>query len=271
VKLRGFDVHVLRHGMAGHEGLELSGAYEDGPAVRAAILEAGRKWGLRQGGTRTYFSTVGEEGWLPYPLPAIYTGEAMRKFREWLPANSWESRSQLGGSFRSSNIEDYYVTPYDYGLDRLMKFDHDFVGRQALERLAHQPRRTKVTLVWNKDDVAKVRDSWFEPGTPYKYMEMPVSYYAFQHADEVRSPDGRLIGLSAFVGYTVNERETLSLAMVDLAEAAPGTEVVVTWGEPDGGSRKPHVERHRQVEIRATVAPTPYAKAVQEFKRRSHA
>jgi glycine cleavage system aminomethyltransferase T len=148
-----------------------------------------------------------------------------------------------------------------------MKFDHDFVGREALERLAGAPRRTKVTLVWNKDDVAKVRDSWFEPGLPCKYMEMPVSYYAFQHADEVRTPDGRLVGLSAFVGYTVNERETLSLAMVDLPEAAPGTEVAVTWGEPDGGSRKPHVERHRQTTIRAVVAPTPYAKAVRDFKR----
>ncbi len=267
VRIAGHEVHVLRHGMAGHQGVELSGPYEEGPAVRAAILEAGRAWGLMRAGTRTYFSTVGEEGWIPYPLPAIYTGEDLREFRQWLSADSWEAKAQLGGSFRSKNIEDYYVTPYDLGLDRLMKFDHHFVGRAALERMAREPHRTKVTLVWNKDDVARVRDSLYQPGIPYKFMEMPVSYYSFQQNDEVRSLDGRLIGISTFCGYTINERETLSLAMVDVADASPGTEVVVRWGERDGGSRKPHVERHRQTDIRATVAPVPYALAVQRLKR----
>ncbi len=31
------------------------------------------------------------------------------------------------------------------------------------------------------------------------------------------------------------------------------------WGEEDGGSTKPTVEKHKQVEIRAMVAPAPYA------------
>ena len=43
---------------------------------------------------------------MPYPLPAIYTDERMRGFREWLPADGWEIRQQLGGSFRSGRIED---------------------------------------------------------------------------------------------------------------------------------------------------------------------
>ena len=46
----------------------------------------------------------------------------------------------------------------------------------------------------------------------------------------------------------------MSLASVDAAHAEPGTEVVVVWGE-EPNSRKPAVEPHRQVEIRATVAP----------------
>ena len=33
-----------------------------------------------------------------------------------------------------------------------------------------------------------------------------------------------------------------------------GSEVVVVWGEENGGSRKPVVERHVQTNIRATVS-----------------
>jgi hypothetical protein len=54
--------------------------------------------------------------------------------------------------------------------------------------------------------------------------------------------------------------------MVDASHAEPGTEVTLLWGEPDGGSRKPHVEVHRQVTVAATVAPAPYAQAVRQFK-----
>jgi vanillate/3-O-methylgallate O-demethylase len=42
----------------------------------------------------------------------------------------------------------------------------------------------------------------------------------------------------------------------------PGTEVTLVWGEPDGGSAKTTVERHRQFEMRALVAPVPYSREV---------
>ena len=45
---------------------------------------------------------------------------------------------------------------------------------------------------------------------------------------------------------------------------AEGTEVKLTWGEPDGGSKKLTVERHKQMDIRAIVSPVPYAKVVRE-------
>jgi hypothetical protein len=31
------------------------------------------------------------------------------------------------------------------------------------------------------------------------------------------------------------------------------------WGEPGGGTTKPTVERHKQVEIKAVVSPVPYS------------
>ena len=40
----------------------------------------------------------------------------------------------------------------------------------------------------------------------------------------------------------------LSLAIVDAKHAKPGTQVTLFWGEEDGGTTKPTVERHKQVE-----------------------
>jgi hypothetical protein len=37
--------------------------------------------------------------------------------------------------------------------------------------------------------------------------------------------------------------------------------VTFVWGEPGGGSTKPTVERHKQVEIEAVVSPVPYSNA----------
>jgi syringate O-demethylase len=49
----------------------------------------------------------------------------------------------------------------------------------------------------------------------------------------------------------------ISLAIVDLDHSEPGTVLTIVWGEEKRGSSKPTVERHRQTEIRATVAPCP--------------
>lgn len=267
VKIAGCDVFALRHGMAGHQGVEMSGRYEDGPKVREALLKAGEKLGLKQGGTRAYFSSALESGWVGYPLPAIYTAEDLRGFREWLPSDGWEAKFQLGGSFLADRIEDYYLTPYDFGYDRIIKFDHDFVGREALEAMQGKPRLNRVTLVWNPDDVLKIFRSYLEQGDPCKWLDWPVADYALPQRDEVRTKDGRLIGTSMHCGYSLNERTALSIASIEEAYLEPGTELILVWGEPNGGSRKPRVERHRQIEIRVTVAPVPYASSVQSMKR----
>ncbi|WP_174291154.1 aminomethyl transferase family protein [Sphingomonas bacterium] len=265
VRIAGVDVMALRHGMAGHKGVELSGAYADGPKVREALMKAGEQYGLTPAGRLAYFSSPSEGGWWAYPLPAGYTDPKLKAFREWLPGNSWAAKAQLSGSLRLPNIEDYYVTPWDIGVNRPMRFDHDFVGREALEKMVDQPHRTKVTLVWNREDVAAINASQGS-ADPYKKIEYPVASYGFPQADAVRDADGALVGMAGFCGYTANEDNMVSLAIVDAEHAAVGTEVTLVWGEPDGGSRKPQVERHRQFEIRATVAPAPYAEAVRRMK-----
>jgi syringate O-demethylase len=59
----------------------------------------------------------------------------------------------------------------------------------------------------------------------------------------------------------------ISLAMIDNQHAQPGTELTLVWGEEKGGSTKPTVERHRQLEIRATVAPAPFAEVARTAYR----
>ena len=49
---------------------------------------------------------------------------------------SYEAKASIGGSFVSANIEDYYLTPWDLGYGHFVKFDHDFIGREALEKMA---------------------------------------------------------------------------------------------------------------------------------------
>ena len=262
INIAGRKVRALRHGMAGAPGLEVWGPYEEREEIRFAIAEAGKDVGLREVGARAYATNTLESGWIPSPLPAVYTSERMKPYRQWLPATSYEGTGSLGGSFDSSNIEDYYMSPYALGYGPFIKFDHDFIGRAALEKMAGKPSRKKVTFAWNSDDILKAFASMFDPGDPYKYIDLPLSNYASASYDKVLS-GGKTVGLSMFSGYSYNERSMLSLGVVD-ADIATGSEVRIVWGEGGGGSQKTTVERHRQMEIRAIVSPVPYSKVVRE-------
>ena len=135
-----------------------------------------------------------------------------------------------------------------------MKFDHDFVGRDALEQIDPETQRKKVTLEWSPDDVTEIMASVFAPeGEGYQFFDLPNANYGSSNFDSVLDEDGRLVGLSMFTGYSANEKRALSLATVD-PELELGTEVAVVWGEPGGGTRKATVAaapaearpRHRQ-------------------------
>ncbi len=263
IRIGGRSVRSLRHGMAGAPGLEIWGPYAEYDEVRECILEAGREFGLVQVGARAYSSNTLESGWIPSPLPAVYTGEKMRAYREWLPANGYEGTASIGGSFVSRNIEDYYLTPYALGYGPFIRFDHDFIGREALEKMQNGPHRKKVTFAWNPDDVLKIFASLLRPGeTNFKYFDFPNCNYASSSFDRILM-GGRTVGFSMFGGYSYNERTALSLGVVD-PEVNVGDPVTLVWGEENGGTSKSTVEPHRQLEVRAIVAPTPYAQAARE-------
>ena len=267
ITVAGHPVRALRHGMVGQPGWELFGAWDHGDAVRDAILKAGQEFGIRQVGSRAYPTTCLESGWIPSPLPAVYTGEQMKPYRQWLSSKSYEAMASLGGSFYSDNIADYYLTPYDLGYGPFVKFDHEFIGRAALEKMVNDQKRKKVTLVWNGEDIARVFGSLFGGGGDIsKYIDLPLANYATLPYDKVLK-DGKTIGLSTYTGYTYNERAMVSLGVIDAAQSEPGTQVTLVWGEEGRGSTKPTVERHNQVEIRATVAAAPYAEVARTAYR----
>jgi vanillate/3-O-methylgallate O-demethylase len=263
INIKGRKVRCLRHGMAGAPGLEIWGPYEQYDEVRDAVVEAGKDFGLLQVGARAYSSNTFESGWIPSPLPAVYTGEKMKKYREWLPANSYEATGSIGGSFVSENIEDYYTTPHELGYGQFVKFDHDFIGREALEKKASQPHRKKVTFAWNADDVTKIVASMFRPGEEsYKFFDLPNANYASASFDKV-TMGGKTVGLSMFTGYSFNERTVLSLGIVD-ANVNIGDVLTLTWGEENGGTKKTTVEPHKQLDVRVKVSPVPYSRDVRE-------
>ncbi len=263
MRVAGREVPALRHGMAGEPGVEIWGPYDEIDEVRNAILEAGEEFGLVQVGSRAYATNTLESGWIPSPLPAVYTGDEMKAYREWLPSASYEASGSIGGSFVSDDIEDYYLTPHALGYGFYIKFDHDFIGRDALEAMADEPQRKKVTFEWNLDDVTRVMASLFDnPGENYKYIDLPLSNYTSASYDAVMKDD-RLVGFSMFSGYTFNDRAFLSLGTVD-PDIEVGDVLTLIWGEEDGGTGKTTVERHRQTEIQVRVAPTPYSKDARE-------
>jgi vanillate/3-O-methylgallate O-demethylase len=260
LEIAGTAVRALNHSMSRELGYELTGPFEAGAAVKQALIEAGQEFGMREVGGRAYPSMAIESGWFPSPTPAIFSGAGMREYRDWLGPDAWEAAASLGGSFYSDRIEDYYFTPWNLGLDRVLKFDHDFIGRDALEQMATLPQRRKVWLRWNDDDTAGVltRSLWGGDQRT-KYPDQPVSNYSTLSFDKVLAGD-QIVGISANSGYSVNVGGWSSLAVIDEDRIKDGAQVTLVWGEEDGGSAKPTVERHVQAEIRATISTSPLAR-----------
>ncbi len=273
-EIAGKSVRAVRHGMAGEPGFEFWGPWEDRDAVYAAILAAGEKHGLVQVGGRAYHTNALESGWLPRPIPAIYDDPELADYRRWLNdqgARSYEWTSPLGGSFDSENIADYYFTPFETDYGRIVNFDHDFIGKEALQAMidsGESEARKKVTFVWNREDSGKAyADSLFTPaGEGPKFINLPMSLYDTFHTDRIETADGELVGRSQWVGYSANERAILSLGSVEAKYAEPGTELYIVWGEKPA-SGKAQVEAHTQARIRVTVEPAPLtSKARTEYR-----
>ncbi|MFE7835093.1 aminomethyl transferase family protein [Streptomyces sp. NPDC057474] len=251
VKLAGAEtelvVELSRIGMTGSLAYEVRGAYEDGPAVYDAIYRIGQEFGITRLGWRTY-AVNHTEGGFPqmsfHFLPSVLADEAFLASPFALSLTN-----RLSGSIDPSDIRARFRTPSEVNWSWMAKFDHDFVGRAAVEAEKAARKRKTVILRWNPEDVLDTFASHFRKGEEYKYIEFPCAPQspAGGHADLV-TKDGTAVGISSAAVYSYFYREMISQTTIDIDQATIGNEVVVHWGD-FGGRIKP---------IRATVERFPY-------------
>ncbi len=250
IVIAGVPCRALRQGMAGELGYEIQGPIEQGPAVFEAIMAAGREFGIRRLGGRTKMVNH-VEACFPTPsvdyIPAMY-GPEEQDFALTFSANARDVYRTTDGSYEYADISELYRSPAELGWKKNVRFDHDFIGRSALEVEHASAHRTIVTLVWNAEDVIDVYASMFRKDPNYLFMEMPRNILSCLFADQVTASDGSTIGISTSRCYSYFFREMLSLCVIDRQHAMPGTGVNVVWGRPG----------QKQKTVRAVVAPAPY-------------
>lgn len=250
-EIAGVPVWALRQGMAGEIGFEFHGPREGAQTALDAILEAGEEHGIRRLGARTVM--------INHLEAAFPTGNwhflkdsfhpALAGMDAWVREHfdTYGLVSALRGSFESDDVNDYLQDPITLGWGKSIRFDHEFVGREALEVISADPPRRRVTLEFDPDDVVDVYVSQFREGDTYDQFEIPHSPRWTFHADAVLH-QGRVVGLSTNPGYSRFFGRMLALAYVDTALAEPGTRLKLLWGNP-GTPQK---------EIGVVVAPAPY-------------
>ena len=150
------------------------------------------------------------------------------------------------GSIDPADARARFRTPQEVNWAWMARFDHDFLGREAVEAEAADPKRKTVILRWNHEDILDVFASQFEPGEEYKYIEFPA-----RHSSGRRSCRPRDQGRRARRGLLGSGLQLLlprdAVAVRDDLESELGTEVVLHWGD--------HGRRIK--EIRATVERSP--------------
>jgi glycine cleavage system aminomethyltransferase T len=208
------------------------------------------------------------EAWYPtvnqHYLPAVF-GEEMRGFREYTRSSTPVSQGlpesslvylarqaaprSLSGSYEADDISEYYRTPIELGWRKNIKFDHEFLGRAALEAETANPKRVGVTLEFNPEDIVSVYASFFEEGEHYDFLDFPHNQRSAMHASKILK-GGKLVGVSTMPAYSYQFRKMLSISCIDVNCSADGEDVVVVWGDPG----------HPQIPLRAKVRSAPYKK-----------
>lgn len=254
----GMPVRVLRFGMTGGLAYEVHGSAKDAQAIHKRLVEVGNGYGIRLLGHQAYMMSHTFGGCWQFSLH--YVPDQPREQREAL-LNRGDESDLVPGDFcemafegsKSDDMEGCKVTPYDIGLEKIIDFSHDFVGRDALLELRDSHSRTGVSLEWNADDIIDIYRSQYMDEVPYQQIEFPgqsneVNHKLVYSYDRVLDAEGGEIGFSSGRTFNPYFQATVSLASVDLAYAELGTEVHILWGDPGT----------RQKKVRATVAPLPY-------------
>ena len=243
-QIAGHRVRILRIGMAGTLAYEVHGPLESAHDVYNKIMEVGTPYGIEKLGYHAYTCNHAENGFPQSGLHFMYAWKDYPGMAEFFADNLFLGHKPMevppSGSL-SDDINDYFRNPIELGWKNMIKFDHDFVGRQALEKIAAGPHREIVTLVWDPEDVLDVFASYLKTDhPPYKFIRYPQAEFnenLFGNSqDRVIDKNGKVIGKSSTPVYTLHSRQLISLSVVDPEYADRGKEVIVVWGDP--GDRK---------------------------------
>ena len=252
--IKGHSCRILRLGMAGSLGYEIHGDLEDAQEVYNAIWEAGEPLGLHKLGYHTYMMNHTESGFPQAYYHFPYAWENDEGYRKYMKEKNIKqgAKPALLGSM-GPDIKLRYRNPVELGWEKCINFNHEFRGKEALQKIVENPKRKMVTLEWNKEDIFDVYKSQFEPGEPYPNLDEPnhfLYHYGNQvmYADQVLDDKGNLIGCSSGRAYSYYYRAMISLCSIDVEFSEIGTEVTVVWGD----------EGTRQKKIRAKVTRFPY-------------
>lgn len=257
--IEGIDVRILRLGMAGTLGYEIHGDMERCYEVYEKIWEIAKEYDAKKLGQVAYTMNHTEAGFpninMHYPMP-WYETKGLAEYLEPRPMEGFFNLNRVLVGSVGDDLESRFVTPYDVGWEFLIKFDHDFPGKDALEEISKNPKTTLVTLEWNPDDLGEIFASQFrgQDVEPFETMDdRPMDMYynsgfsMYYHADKVLSANEQ-VGISSGRLNSYYYRRMISLGFIDREYAAEGTELTLIWGTPG----KP------QKEIRVKVARTPY-------------
>jgi glycine cleavage system aminomethyltransferase T len=266
VPVADYDTTFLRQGMAGEIGFEIHGPIQQHDEIWNAVYEAGKEFGIRRLGRRNLMINHMEAS---YPTGCIHFFNALAddskaEFRKWVDENplpdGWRGTAMeawpysistsFTGSWDGDDIREIYRSPVEMGWAANIKFDHDFIGRAALEEEVANPRRKVVTLEFNSDDLVAMYATLFGQGDVIRPFEIPHSPYATVWVDKILNTDGETVGHATFPGYSLHFRKALALSFIDVQYAETGTQVTVLWGNPG----------EPQTKLRATVASAPYKK-----------
>jgi glycine cleavage system aminomethyltransferase T len=166
-RIDGVKTEVARIGMTGGLAYELHGPVEEGPAIYDAVYRAGQAFGIERLGWGTYLVNHVEGGFpqgtwtFVTAAPPALRQEAVKRF-------------QISGSVDPTNTRARMRTPVEVRWHNMARFDHDFIGREALAVEIANPRRTTVTLRWNADDVMDTYASLLRPGTATSRSTFPM-------------------------------------------------------------------------------------------------
>lgn len=239
--IAGHEVMILRTGMAGTLGYEVHGKIEDALDVYNELLRVGKDYGIQELGRIGYINAHCEGS-----IPQIA--------EHFCPDMDSYGQSYVKSGSLDPDHELWVRSPFDLGWGNLVRFNHNFMGKEALMKEAESKAKAMVHLIWNRDDILKVVEASLDVEKQGDPIDMFCDYDFVRncnglHMDAVYDGE-KFIGASSGRMTSAKTREMISLCTIDADYAVEGKEVEVLWGTPGT----------YQTRVRAKVMLFPYNK-----------